>query len=151
MIKNLPEMQETWVWFLGQEDPLEKKWQPTPIFLPGELHGQRSLAGYSPRAPRESDTTERLPHTPRLRTHHFRLLLPPSHFSSAWCLVTPSSAAHQDPLSTGFSRQEYWTGSHFLLQGIFPIQGLNSGLLHFRQILYHLSHQGVWEQTKEPH
>ena len=33
-------------------------------------------------------------------------------------------------------------GSHFLLQGIFPIQGLNPGLLHCRQILYHLSHQG---------
>ena len=33
-------------------------------------------------------------------------------------------------------------GCHFLLQGIFPIQGLNSGLLRCRQILYHLSYQG---------
>ena len=33
-------------------------------------------------------------------------------------------------------------GSHSLLQGIFPTEGLNSGLLHCRQILYHLSHQG---------
>ena len=33
-------------------------------------------------------------------------------------------------------------GSHFLLQGIFPTQGLNPGLLHCRQILYHLSHWG---------
>ena len=33
-------------------------------------------------------------------------------------------------------------GCHFLLQGIFPTQGLNTGLLHWRQILYHLSHQG---------
>ena len=33
-------------------------------------------------------------------------------------------------------------GSHSLLQGIFPIQGSNLGLLHFRQILYCLSHQG---------
>ena len=32
------------------------------------------------------------------------------------------------------------TGCHFLLQGIFPIQGSNPGLLHCRQILYHLSH-----------
>ena len=31
---------------------------------------------------------------------------------------------------------------HFLLQGIFPTQGLNLGLSHCRQILYHLSHQG---------
>ena len=77
-------MQETWVWSLGQEDPLEegmatdfpggarskeptcqcrcerhrfnpwvrkipwrRKWQPTPVFMPEESHGQRSLAGYS--------------------------------------------------------------------------------------------------------
>ena len=33
-------------------------------------------------------------------------------------------------------------GCHSLLQGIFPIQGWNPGLLHCRQILYHLSHQG---------
>ena len=32
----------------GQEDPLEKRMQPTPVFLPVEFHGQRSLAGYSP-------------------------------------------------------------------------------------------------------
>jgi len=31
------------------EDPLEKEMQPTPVLLPGESHGQRSLAGYSPR------------------------------------------------------------------------------------------------------
>ena len=33
-------------------------WQPTPVVLPGESHGQRSLAGYSPRGCRESDMTE---------------------------------------------------------------------------------------------
>ena len=48
LVKNLPTMQETWVQFLGWEDPLERKWQPTPVFLPGESRGQRSLAGYSP-------------------------------------------------------------------------------------------------------
>ena len=47
MVKNLPAIQETWVRFLGREDPLEKKTQPTPVILPGEFHGQRSLAGYS--------------------------------------------------------------------------------------------------------
>ena len=36
------------------------KWQPIPVFLPGEFHGQRSLAGYTPWGPKESDTTERL-------------------------------------------------------------------------------------------
>ena len=38
----------------------KKKWQPTPVFLPGEFHGQRSLAGYSPWGPKESDLTEQL-------------------------------------------------------------------------------------------
>ena len=41
-------MQEVWVPSLGQEDPLEKEWQPTPVFLRGQSHGQRSLAGCSP-------------------------------------------------------------------------------------------------------
>ena len=49
-------MQETQVRSLGQEDPLEKEWQPTPVFLSGEFHEQRSLAGYSSQGPKESDT-----------------------------------------------------------------------------------------------
>ena len=48
LVKNLPAMQETRVRFLGWEDPLEKEMQPTPVFLPGEFYGQRSLVGYSP-------------------------------------------------------------------------------------------------------
>ena len=40
--------------------PWRRKWQPTPVFLPGKSHGQRSLAGYSPWGRKESDTTERL-------------------------------------------------------------------------------------------
>ena len=48
MVKNPPATQETWVQFLGLEDPLEKGMATTPVFLPGETHGQRSLAGYSP-------------------------------------------------------------------------------------------------------
>ena len=57
-VKNLPAIQETWALSLGQEDPLEGKWQPTPIFLPEEFHGQRSLVGYSPLGHKELDTTE---------------------------------------------------------------------------------------------
>ena len=41
-----------------------------------------------------------------------------------------------------FSRQDAGVGSHSLLQKIFPTQGSNLGLLHCRQIVYHLSHQG---------
>ena len=40
--------------------PWRRKWQPNPVFLPGESHGQRSLVGYSPRGCKELDTTERL-------------------------------------------------------------------------------------------
>ena len=76
---------------LGGENPLEKIRQPTPVFLPGKSHGQRSLVGYSP-----------------------------------W--DSPGQ-------NTG-------VGSHWLLQGIFPTQGSNLGLLHCRQILYCLSHWG---------
>ena len=40
----------------GWEDPLEEEMAPTPVFLPGEAHGQRSLAGYGPWALPESGT-----------------------------------------------------------------------------------------------
>ena len=45
---QIQELQETWVSSLSLEDPWKKKWQPTPIFLLEECHGQRSLLGYSP-------------------------------------------------------------------------------------------------------
>ena len=38
--------------------PWRRAWQPIPVFLPGEPHGQRSLVGYSPQRPKEWDTTE---------------------------------------------------------------------------------------------
>ena len=44
-----------------------REWQSTPVFLPGESHGQRSLMGYSPSGRKESDTTERLHH------HHHKV------------------------------------------------------------------------------
>ena len=53
-------MQENKVQSLGQEDPLEKEWQPNPVFLPGDSHGERSLVGYSPWGRKESDMTEQL-------------------------------------------------------------------------------------------
>ena len=47
-------MLETWVQFLGREDPLERKWQPTPVFLPGESHGPGRLQSIGSQ---ESDMT----------------------------------------------------------------------------------------------
>ena len=62
MVKNLPAMQKTWVRSLGLNpesgDPLGKGMATTPVFLPGEFHGQRSLVGYSPWDHKESDTTK---------------------------------------------------------------------------------------------
>ena len=60
VVKNLPAMQETQVWSLGQEDPLEREWQPTPVFLPGKSHASRSLAGYIQSMQLQGVRTERL-------------------------------------------------------------------------------------------
>ena len=63
MVKNLPAMQET-----GGFDPWVRKiiwrreWQPTPVLLPGESHGQKSLVGYSPRGHKELDMAGHLTH-----------------------------------------------------------------------------------------
>ena len=43
--------------------PWRRKWEPTPVFLPGEFHGQRSLAGYIPWGRKELDTTSSCAHT----------------------------------------------------------------------------------------
>ena len=56
--------------------------------------------------------------------------------------VTPGTAAHQAPLSMGFSRQEYWNGLPCPPLGDLPDPGIKQGLLHCRQILYQLSYQG---------
>ena len=59
-----------------------RAWEPTPVFLPGESHGQRSLAGYSPWGYKESDTTE----WPTLSLYsHFDSWLPRiSAFTVGW-------------------------------------------------------------------
>ena len=56
----MKEAQEIQFWSLHWEDPLEKEKQPTPVFWPEKSFGQRSLAGYSPKGHKESDTTGQL-------------------------------------------------------------------------------------------
>ena len=58
MVNHLPIMWETWVWSLGQEDPLEKEIATHSSTLPGKSHGQRSLVGYILWGCKELDTTE---------------------------------------------------------------------------------------------
>ena len=55
--------------------PWRRKWKPTPVFLPGKFHGQRSLEGYSPWGHKESDMTEQLSTHTHTHTHtHTRWL-----------------------------------------------------------------------------
>ena len=65
LVKNLPAIEgdvqcgfDPWVGKIPW-----RAWQPTPVFLPGEFHGQRSLAGYSPWGRKESDMTGATWHT----------------------------------------------------------------------------------------
>ena len=55
MVKNLPTVQETWVQSWLRMIPRRREWLLTPVFLLGEFHGQRSLAGYSPWGCKELD------------------------------------------------------------------------------------------------
>ena len=54
----LQETEETQVRGWGRQIPWRRAWQPTPVILAGEFHGQRSPAGYSPRGHKESDMTK---------------------------------------------------------------------------------------------
>ena len=56
----MQELKETWIDPRVGEIPWRRKRQHTPVFLPGESHGKKSLVGYSPKGHKESDTTEQL-------------------------------------------------------------------------------------------
>ena len=72
------------------------------------------------------------------------LSLFPPHHKKVKLLVTQSCPNLCDPMvyPWNFPGKNNGVGCNSLLQGIFPTQGSNPGLLHCRQILYHLSHQG---------
>ena len=59
-VKNPPAIQETWVRSWVGKIPWRRKWQSTPVLLPGRSHGQRNLEGYSPWGHKELTTTEQL-------------------------------------------------------------------------------------------
>ena len=73
------------------------------------------------------------------RALHSRVL---SHFSHVQLFVTLWTVACQAPLPWDSPGRNIGVGGHALLQGIFPTQGLNPGLLYCRWIVYQLSHQG---------
>ena len=63
MVKSLYTIKETQVQSLVGKIPWRREWKPTPVFLPGEFHGQKSLVGYSPKGRKELDTTEMTEHS----------------------------------------------------------------------------------------
>ena len=88
LVNHLPAMQDTQVRFLGREDPLKKKWQPTPVFLPEKSHGQRRLTGQSPWGHKELDMTEVTKHKykPLLKIKNIRKLFTCIFFSIIYIL-----------------------------------------------------------------
>ena len=84
IVKNPCTMQDTWVLSLDWEDTLERGWLLTPVFRPGEFHGQRSLIGYIVHGVTKSQT--------KLNDFHF-------HFSSSltsWDIISvPKPKGHQ--------------------------------------------------------
>ena len=116
--------------------PWRREWPPTPVLLPGEFHGQRSLVGYSPWDCENTTEDKEKDHLHFfILNHHcqkksqgsilINILRPNVSFSVLSCLVAKSCltlgipwiVAHQAPLSVGFPRQEYWSGLLFLTQG----------------------------------
>ena len=82
----MQEMLETQFWSLSREDSLRRKWHPTPVFLPGESYGQRSLVGHSPQGPKESPITEQHSHTALKLLESAKLRAPESAGTNLGCL-----------------------------------------------------------------
>ena len=115
--------------------PWKKKWQPTPVFLPGKCHGQRYLVDSCPWGHKELDTTERQCNAKMLTWLSVQFS---SVAQSCPTLATPWTVAHQAPLFMGFPREEHWSGLPFLLPGDLPNPGIEPASPAFgRQILYH--------------
>ena len=113
--------------------PGETEWQPTAVFLTGKSHGQSG--GYSPWSRQESDTTE------QLKQQYVCLYI--FNESESCSDVSDSLWPHGLYRLWNSPGQNTGVGSLSLLQGIFPTQGLKSGLPHCRQILYQLSHKDI--------
>ena len=75
-VKNLPVVLETQVDPWVGNIPWRRNWQCTPVFLPGEFHGQRSLVGYCSWDCKESDTAKELTLSQSMREFHNRCRLP---------------------------------------------------------------------------
>ena len=143
MVKSLPVMQEMWFWSLGQEDTLGKGMLTHSGILPWKILWTEETVL------RNLDTTDWLTLSFSLHSHYgewYRSSLKKQNRTTT-SEVSESHSAMSDSLQhhglycpwNSPARILEWG---FLFQGIFPIQGLDSGLLHCRWILYQLSYQG---------
>ena len=98
VVKNSPAYKGDTVWSLGQEDPVEKGMQPTPVFLPGESHGQRSLVDYSLWGHKESGTTNRLTLSLHCKFLRICLNLSTYNFSTFCFLFKNPLSSHENVL-----------------------------------------------------
>ena len=103
--------QEMWVWSLSGKTPWRRAWPPTPAFLPGESHGQRSLSGYSPQSCKESDTTERLS-THLCQNKGFRELMRLNNqiwkWPGEWVDGVPAKERSVQDFTPGFAATGHW-------------------------------------------
>ena len=116
------------VWSLGWEDPWRRKWQPPPVFLPRESHGQRSLAGCRPWGCKSG---------PRLSAHTLLLYVPKSQhdgivFTFKLQIHTPGQVSHPVEASrTRSPQKQHWALSPaFLLTLRYPDRGKRSEMTH---------------------
>ena len=98
--KNLPAVRRLGFYPWLGKIPWRRKWLSIPVFLSGECHGQKNLAGYTPRGQKKSDITEQL----TLLYLAVKCLFAENQIvSHLWTIVCHT------PLSMGFSKQEQWS------------------------------------------
>ena len=167
-------MQETWVPPPGWEYLWRRKWQPTPVLLPGKSRGQRSLVGCSPGGCRVRHDWVTSLHPPYHNYYHSLIWITVDvdgcllelRDNGGWSLASKEQSESEvaqsrptfcDPMDCNLPGSSVHrilqarilgVGCHFLPQGIFPTQGSNPRLPHCGEMLYRLSHQGSQRNKK---
>ena len=113
--------------------PWRRKWQPTPVFLPGEFHGQRSLVGYSPWSCKELDMTEWLTGEGNGSPLQYSCLENPTD-GGAWWAAVHWVAKSRTRLSDLAAAAE-WVTLHFTIQWLVELLFLNDLKMFTRKIV----------------